>query len=150
MGMEGASQEAPRVSRLGISIGRRSGTPFRKTCDATAAMRCKSCAEVFYARHYEEHWCFKTQIDIVKSSEIERIKRAKQDRRSGCVALEEEYEDVVLTPSEMSVFGNRQALETLLNIRPVMTKIWRSPSIYCRMFGNKGAAEGKHLDPPEI
>jgi hypothetical protein len=130
-----ASAGREKVSRL--SMNQRARSSSRRVCDAMAAMRCRACSEVFYVKHYEEHWCFKSQMDMIKNTEIERIKRARSDRTDGVREAIEEYEDVVLTPGEISIFNDRQALEDLLDIKPVMAKIWRAPSIYHRVFGKR-------------
>lgn len=130
-----------QISRLDIlpDDGRRRGG---ETCAPLAVMRCNSCAEVFYAKHYEDHWCFRNEVKRDGSMRSTRQMQDTRGRRGGKESPCSVYPTIHPDP-ECSSVGDPRGLEAMLDIKPVVSKIWRCPHMFYRLFSRmKGAGSG--------
>lgn len=100
-----------QISRLDMDDSSEKGV---RTCAPNAVMKCKDCGDVFYARHHEGHLCFQREMARTREQPVERA-----PRRSSLAGLQ---------------LLQEHDLQAVLDIRPVVSKIWRSPSAFHRLF----------------
>eukprot|EP00919_Chromeraceae_sp_WS-2016_P047532 GHVR01112600.1.p1 GENE.GHVR01112600.1~~GHVR01112600.1.p1 ORF type:complete len:160 (+),score=11.55 GHVR01112600.1:263-742(+) len=119
---------------------------FGRTCLASPIIKCKPCGEVFYAGYYENHLCFQKEIDKVREIEMRNPNMSVERNKTNGALLGNEYLGNTPSISETILFLNYRNLEAILDIRPVINKLWRASSVlklFSKTEVKNGYARGK-------